>query len=240
MLFKASYKLGKVNRGMHISFNLILHSDEPKKQPSTELVRQFYFNGNEYMNISPNPFVTIDISTRATKRNEGYNPNRSVNLNGYSLFLLTTALKRLLNNFRTIKELYYYDDGELIVDKELSKKCIEVVSAGDKKIRVQPVVVPPDEPEAIGSASYEGAVFIINSFDSYQYLTITELEYLVYVLSSIRMNEMSMLLMNTVKLHKTEIIEQLDKPIEEEVEIHDEAHETSVFVTQPQSMLPKI
>lgn len=190
---KVSLRLGRINRGILVSFNLIIESSVDSNVNNMKLISYNNFGGNEYISINPTPYVTIDISDKMSKKTEGYNPSRSVNLNGFNLFRLACVIKKMLKGFMN-SNLYYYNDTELVVDPQLAKSMTEIISLNEKKVMMRPVVVPGEN----DNNSYEGCIFSINSLNCFQYLTIDELRYLYDVLIHINMSQLSLEVMNLI------------------------------------------
>ena len=200
-MYKATIELAKINKMMKLKFGLIIRSDNEIKYPSTKLVNKFNYYGNDYIKISPNPFVVIDISSYMN-HGEGYNTNQSVSLNRYYLFRFIQALRVLLKNFIECKNLFYYREDQLVVNDDLAEKLMITVHTGNSKtIRMRPCVVPDEENQEM---VYEGCIFYINTMENFSYLTYTEMEYLLWELMNINMNELSMQIINTVKLFENQ------------------------------------
>lgn len=236
-MYRASIELAKINSSMKLKFGLVIVSDDEIKFPNNKLINRFSYNGNDYIRINPRPFVIIDISSNLMNKGEGWNTNQSVSLNKYYLFRLIQGLRRLIKEFIEIKNLFYYRDGILTVNNDLSEKmAIHIPTTSSKIIRIQPTVVPDEEnPELF----YEGCIFFINTMDNFAYLTYTEIEYLLYELNKIDMTSLSMHLIEIVHIYKNENVETIKKPPSKEVKIEEIQSPSSVTIIRDQE-IPKI
>ena len=197
-------EIGKVNKIMMLKFGLILRPDEPKN-PYLQVENKFNYMGNEYYRLKPNPFVTIDISKGKDKK-DGWSTSQSVNFNRFKLFEFLKRLKEFLYKYKQYKNLYYYENNTLTINRSVSSNIVLDLVSSNKHIRMYPCVVPSDEGEEI---TYEGCIFAINTMDNYCYLTYEEMEYLYYELSHIDMNLLSIHIIQLIK--QTESADSLEE-----------------------------
>jgi hypothetical protein len=219
---------------MKLKFSLIINSNDDTKNYN-KLVNKFNYLGNDYIKINPRPFVTIDIS-KSTE--DGWSSNQSVNLNKQSLFLFIRILERMIKQFKSIKELFYYQNDKLTVNNRISKEITMDFVSCNKHIRLQPCVVSDDE---INNKFYEGCVFCINSYDNFCYITYEEMEYLYYELSHIDMMELSLSVINTVNLFRNaeeEIIKP--KPVKKEEDYEDIIENSPYVKIEEANTIPDI
>ena len=66
---KATIELFKVHKSFTVKFSLVTKDDNTDS--FKKLVNKFNYGGNEYIKITPHPFVTIDITTKADKKEGG-------------------------------------------------------------------------------------------------------------------------------------------------------------------------
>ena len=220
-MYKGSLELGKINKGMKLRFNLILKPEDTNF--INQLIKKFRLNGNDYLKLSPHPYLTIDISNMYDK-NEEWSNNRTVNLNQRGLFNMICGIDEMIKKFQ-IPNLYYYDNQKkLCVNIEVAKENAKNIICGAGKIcRFQHCVVHDEESQEI---DYEGVVFMINHPDNFCYLTIDELKFLCYQLSKIDLYQMSLSFITTAlllnKMGSEELTTRkepiLEKPEEELVE----------------------
>ena len=99
-MLKATMEIGKVNKIMLLKFGIILKPDIPKNQYNyLQVESKFNYMGNEYYKLKPNPFVTIDISKGADKK-EGWSINQSVNFNRMKLFEFLKKLREFIYKYK--------------------------------------------------------------------------------------------------------------------------------------------
>lgn len=219
-MYKATIEIGRVNKMMKIKFGLIVRSDDVGKFKATPVVNKFNYAGNEYLRINANPYIILDISSYMNK-GEGWSSNQSVTLNRYYLFRFLQGLRRLINDFQTRKNLFYYQNNELIVNNQIADSVtITIPTASGKTIMMKPCVVP-DEESSLNKV-YEGCIFYINSMDNFAYLTYTEMEYLYFELTKIDMTSLSMQLISIVKQFENQEFEKLNGITSSQVEIDSE------------------
>lgn len=219
-MYKASIEIGRVNKMMKIKFGLIIRSDEETKFKSTKLVSKFNYGGNDYLRINPNPYIILDISSYMNK-GETWSSNQSVTLNRYYLFRFLQGLRKLINDFQNCKNLFYYQNKELIVNNSVADMItISIPTAGSKTIMMKPCVVPDEESNT--NNVYEGCIFYINNMENFAYLTYTEMEYLYYELSKIDMSSLSLHLITIVKEFENQKSETLTSPTSSQGEIDSE------------------
>lgn len=219
-MYKASIDIGRINKMMKIKFELIVVSDNEEKYPHLKLVNKFNYCNNDYFRINPNPFIVIDITSYMNKK-EGYNANNTVTLNRYYLFRFIQCLRKLLMDFKSVKDLFYYREKELIVNNYIAEQLkIVIPVSGNKTILMQPCVVP-DEESTTGKV-YEGCIFYINTMDNFAYLTYTEMEYLLYELVNIDMNTLAIQLISLVKQYENQEIVKTESPTSSETQIESE------------------
>ena len=223
-MYKASIELARINKGLKLKFGLIIESETEKKEIN-KLVHKFEYNGNSYMRINPRPFITLDISSM-TPKSEGWNSNQVINFNKVGLYMFIRNLSYLIKQFKEIKSLYYYENTELKIDTNLSEKLKMVGVSNNKHWLLRPCIVPDDE---IADKNYEGCVFCINDYSNYCYISYSEMEYLLYELKHIDMVNLSMMLINTVKLYENMEEEKIKmKPVEAPKE--EEYNETTKYI----------
>lgn len=235
-MYKASIELGKINKSFKLKFGLIIDSETDKKSYS-KLVSKFNYAGNDYLRVNPRPFITIDISS---KNDEAWSTNQMVNLNKISLFSFIRALSSLIKEFKSVTDLFYYQNDKLTLNNQYLRQTTKDVIASNKHIRMQPCVVPDDE---VQNKFYEGCVLCINTYDNFCYLTYSEMEYLLYELTHIDINQLSLQLLNTVTLFKnmeSEVLptKTISKSTDDEL-INNEGSRPYVKIEEP-STIPDI
>ena len=219
-MYKASIEIGRVNKMMKIKFGLIIRSDDESKFKANKIVSKFDYGGNDYLRINPSPYIILDISSYMNK-NEGWSTNQSVTLNRYYLFRFLQGLRKLITDFQNRKNLFYYQNNELVVNNMIADDAtISIPTAGSKTIMMKPCVVP-DEESSTGRV-YEGCIFYINNMENFAYLTYTEMEYLYFELTKIDMSALSLQLISIVKQFENQESEKFTIPASTQSEIGSE------------------
>lgn len=224
-MLKATMEIGKVNKIMLLKFGIILKPDVPKNQYNyLQVESKFNYMGNEYYKLKPNPFVTIDISKGADKK-EGWSINQSVNFNRIKLFEFLKKLREFIYKYKQYKNLYYYENNELKLNRQIASDLMIDIISSNKHIRMYPCVVPGGEDDE--NVFYEGAIFAINTLDNYCYLTYDEMEYLYYELSHIDMNLLSINIIQLIKQSEsTDSLEEIKIPQHVTTQDEEEEEET--------------
>lgn len=189
MIYKGSIDILKVSN-LKVTFGLILRDDNPMngisklKNMSQDVVSRFVYSGNAYLKITKKEFLTIEI----VDRNEAvFNPSARVNVNKLTLSILKKKLRKLLDAFK-LPNIYYYKDGVLYVDTNISNQYNFDVNCNGKALRCE---VSIKHHEDIGEQVSEG-VAIILSGSEYTVLTYDEAEYLYDELTQINMHSLSL------------------------------------------------
>lgn len=230
-MYKVSMDLGRVTKYLKLKFSIAIESNQ-----FMPLISKFNIDGNDYLKISPIPMVSLEIKSNVD-RNEKWNPNRTITLTKMSKFIFCKRLDEIIEAFRKEKNLFYYQENELKLNKELSKKVREYVRIGTKVCGFQPVVVPDEETQDL----FEGAVLMINSPDNYCFLTFEELEYLSNYLSNLDMDSLSLQLINTSFYCKDMESKKLQKEKKIEVqEIESTEQEKSRLPVKDNPTIPNI
>lgn len=202
-MYKASIELCKIG-SIKLKFGLIIHGDTDAKY-NTKLLSKFNYLGSDYIRLNPKPFITIDISSK----DEIWTANSMVNLGKISLYSFIKALSAMVKEYKEIKDLYYYQNGKLVLNHTKATEIYkDIVANNNKRIRLIPTVVPDDNNS---EKFYEGCILCINSYDNFAYISYSEMEYLLYELTHIDMNSLSLQLINTVTLFSNMESEQLSK-----------------------------
>ena len=219
-MYKVTFDMARINKMMKIKFGLIVHSDDTAKFKGAPIINKTHWYGTDTLKLTPNPFIILDISASSDK-DEGWSPNKTVTLNRYYLFRFLQGLKKLIDSFRTCKNLFYYQNNELVVNNNLAESVsISIPTANSKTILLMPCVVP-DEESSLNKV-YEGCIFCINTMENYAYLTYTEMEYLMYELSKIDMNSLSLQVISIVKQYEGLQSETIKIPPSSEIPVNSE------------------
>ena len=187
---KVSMELTRINKHLKIKYGLVIQGDAN----SIPIISSFENNGNEYLTITPYPFITIDISNRKEK---DWNPNQSFNISGMTKFLFTKRLREISIEFRKEKNLFFEQEGKLYVNRDLAIAHKKLVPVGKGKTCLFiPVVVDDEETHD----QYEGISMMINTPDNYSNITFEEFEFLIDFIERTDLSVLTMQFMNTTLL----------------------------------------
>lgn len=221
-MLKVNYEIATINKVMRIKFNMMVKPEEKNANESNFKMEAFYrIDGSNYYIFKPSPCITIDIS-KARQRGEIWSRNWTISFNRIKLFELIMKLKKFVNAFRYYKNLFYYDNNTLCLNKDIAKEVyVDIVCNQNRHARFFPSVVVGKGIEEL----YEGCIFCINDVEHYCCLTIMEMEYLLYELEKINMNQLSLGLLLLVRDHDEAIISneiiRLELPAEKEPELEE-------------------
>ena len=207
-MYKTSMLLCKIHKSLQVKFELILEDDpvavahrKAMGWNAEPAARKFRFNNNLYFRVQPHPFVTIDIASKADRK-DGWSSAYQVSLNQRTLFSFRKRLQELLDIFKEEKDLFYmYESGELVVDQRLAEKHRKLVNTGSKVIVLQACPVQDEENPNI---YYEGCLLAINRLDVYTQMTYEEMEFLLDTLNHLSIGELAVQLMTLERLYPEE------------------------------------
>lgn len=224
-MYKVSLGIGAVNFNMKLAVSTMISNEGPsvmaKYQEST--IRNFRWNGNEYLKLMPHPFVTIDIS-KPDDKGENYNANSIVNVNVRQKFTLVQALENMIEGFQ-VKDLFYLKDGKLYVKPTVGEELSEIVPLQHKTVKMYHAVVPSMPG---GECDTEGIIFMINSADNFAYLTYEDTCFLHDILSRMDMGVYGGVLID-IYLSHMDLASTMQRPAEGSVR---------TFATQQLSRIP--
>lgn len=203
-MYKGSIELGRINKDMKLKFIVYLKEDINQYNISQlngrepKVVERFSYGSDDYLRVTPNAQVVIDI-----QKTDGYDPNNIISMSKRNLFQFRRNLKKFIHYFEE-DDLFYYEDGNLKINKELSNKYMTVTKTFTKSIALQHSVVTDQN----NNIEYEGCIFMINSRANYAYLTYEDLIFLQDELEKI---DLSKLAMNVILLNMSlNIFEELN------------------------------
>jgi hypothetical protein len=235
---KTSMELFKVHKNFTVTFNLIVENDEENKNFG-DCVNKYSSLGNEYLKIVPHPFLTIDISSRQEVKSEGWHSGLSFNLNRrdtFSFILDLRYISRIMHE--KINQLFYYNQNEVLqINLEEAQKYKRLTQASSKQIIMIPSIIITGENEYRD----KGIIMAINSYTNYTYLSIDEVDFLLFELSKVDFSGLTLQLLNTYKLTREMEAKEIPKsqPVAEEKEEEIIDVKKKLFLKQP-NVLPDI
>jgi len=175
--------------------------------------------GSSLYDITIFPYITLEICNYEDKKEAIYdgvhiNISPKLKLNRYNLYLFIGLLKKIEKDFVEKKNLYYYSNGRLVLNNEVSKDVSIETSIGDSGVIIYPTVISVGG----GEKEHEGISLSIRDLSNTVYLTYTEIGYLRYTLSKIDMDNIAIKLIQLVgenkikKLTKSSIVSISEAP----------------------------
>lgn len=214
-MYKVSIDLPKVNDSLSIKFSLVLVGTS-RTQQEQPVYSKFTIGGVDYLKFNPHPFVTLDFNPRRKRNGENeWSKYRSVNMTQPILIRFKKLLKGVIESIR-IPDMFQTMNGKLLLNKERAAQYERGMQAGDKFIKLSPIVV--EDNSSANVALYEGIVLYINSIDFFVCLTYTEAEVLYEILDKIDFQTLSMQLINGAILMKNTESKKLERTITEQKE----------------------
>lgn len=185
-MHKLTLLLQRINASVTLKFSVTIRPQSPDNRPGT--ISTFNFNGNDYTNIRPYPYVIIDLGNELKERNGVFNTNSSIALDHLHMYWFLKRCKKLMRDFVEEKQLFVYQGNHLLLNQELSEKCEIILPCEfSKTIRVKPVVVK-DYQQHI---ECEGVMIMVNDVANFATLTIEEFEYMLYTMSKLDFHGLS-------------------------------------------------
>lgn len=159
------------------------------------------FNGNQYLSVN-NPYasLTIELSEEGKDMYSSiWSSARVVSLNKFLTKTFVRRSRDLLEKFKTIKELFAYEDNVLMVNKDLAWENREVIPTEyGKVVMLLPTVVEDYDTHA----QYEGITLMINEISNYGKLTYQEFEAMVDYLDTLDFDTLALQLINIALMMK--------------------------------------
>lgn len=236
-MVKYSIELFQVHRSFKVKFCVVVESDpDPRWGNSNQVISNSLFYNNRYLSMRPHPFLTFDITNRI-ERNEEWSSNRTFNMNRRERFTMCKKLSSFIEVFEDEKDLFYFEDDELKVNKQLADDKKLTIVCCQKTIQMIPCVVDNEEDHL----QYEGAVMVINSIDYFTYITYTELQYLLFELRNVDFNVLTteaFIYMELVKDEKPVQINFNKSPIVEQQQ--NDIIDTKQLIQKEDNAIPEI
>lgn len=222
---KLSYELGKIGKGMKLTFHLLL-SNSDTGFSSSQIYRyhnEFTIGDSEYYRLSLHPFITIDIG--ALFKDDPKNPIHTLSLTNINRFKFCRALHEILKGFKEEDLFRYNVNKRLYVTKEIAEKYNQRnLVLSNRTCELIYVIDTEDQNEIVQDS--EAVAFLIDRVDNYCILSEEETFELYSILDKIDYHELGLLLYTYYitkknepgfKLNKIDIVPrfQVEEPIKE-------------------------
>lgn len=149
---------------------------------------EFNFENKDYVRIDTKPFVTLEpISEEGV-----WAPGRTLIVSNRNIFALIKGLKEAKQVLYE-KDVFATKNGELILYNDVAEQNRVVIRIPFTK---QAVAIRAAVVRGSDDITYEGVILLINDDNNFAYLTIDELESLIYNISRIDFNVYSQMLLN--------------------------------------------
>lgn len=191
------YPLARIGENFRVSFRVITAINETslfkgKVIKKSTIVKTSKDKVNYFYDVSIHPYVEIDFTAYNDKleyQYEGVHVSDAckINLNKQNLYLFIKMLKRIESDFVTKKDLYFYRNGELVLNHDISPSCNLSTMINNKMIYIAPIVVKDEGSEK----EYEGIYLALSDLSNKVELKYSELGYLIYVLSTVNMDTLA-------------------------------------------------
>ena len=178
-MYKVSYVIGKINKGMKLKFNITVRGEEKyivynsiDENKEVSYLKETKIGDYNSLQMITYPTLSIDIS--GVSSYEKNNPYNYVTMSQHSVFDFSMKLERMIERFK-VEDLFGYRSGKLVLNPDLGEEYREIFSTpSNKYITMIHAVVPDYEEE---TRLHEGIKFYIGD-SSYANLTYVDLCFL--------------------------------------------------------------
>ena len=196
-MYKVTYHLGRINKYVVLKFHVTLRSNK-----GIDSVQRRNYAGNEYVSIMGlYPSLTIEIIDEVKDAStQIWSTQRSVLLNRAGISRFIERSYELIEEFKTRKDLFMYEDKSLIVNKDAAWELRKVIPTEfGKTIMLVPLVVEDQE----SHVQYEGLSFMINELSNYALFTYDEYVDMIRYIDKLDFDGLGIHLLNTALLMQT-------------------------------------
>ena len=236
----ASMQLFMIHGSFKVNFKVVV-VDNSEQHKDFPVINKFNYLLNDYLNITPYPYIEIDIRNREDKKNGG-NAFKKMSMGRRDTFSFLVKLTQLERNLTSDNGLFFYNaEGELVVNSDKATEMTIIHENNSNHIEFRPIVVPSKDSNKV----YEGVLVSFGrNWDNYTYLTTSEVQYLLYELKRLDFSSLTLQLINTYLLTKemeTKKIEAKKKePISEEKEEEILDEKPRLFFKNNKPTIPEI
>ena len=246
------YNLGKVTNILKVLVSVIVDTNNLSsfkgKVSNNASITKSKLSGTDLISINIHPYVTIDFTSYndiTEAKNSGvYISNAcKLYLNKYNLFLFIHHLRKIERDFIANKDLYYYSNNKLILNKEVGERISIQIPIGDKIVMMKPIVVEVGG----GQKEHEGILLALNDLSYSTTLTYTEMNYLLFILNKLDIDNIAINMINLVGENKISTIKNntvidIENPnhivVKEEEVLNDSTN--NIVFTDDKNVIPQI
>lgn len=199
-MFKSTLILAQINPTFTVKFSVIIENDNQDKFVTSIPVNKFKYGDNDFLKITPKPYIEFDISNKR-KKDEVYSTNNLFKFTPKELLIYVRLLGAFIKSFKDNKDLYYYDNEKnLYINQTIASKLVLTMYASGKSLQMVPVLVPGEKEYE----QYEGAMLYINNMSHQTMIRYDDLEFLYLTLKNIDMYNLSLHMIEIAKLYKND------------------------------------
>lgn len=136
-------------------------------------------------NYVPRTSLNIQIREFGTMAGTSFR-DRWISMDPKNVYRFKETLQKMYLEFQT-KDLYFYDNGVLKLNPEISNNAVETVPVGDKTLKMSYATIKDLEH---GTGDFEGIVIFVNHFRVYMTLTYLELGFMIDELCKLNLTQM--------------------------------------------------
>lgn len=166
---KVNMQLPYINKNIKWEFGVVLWGDANLPNKNFILSEKFEYKGSVYTKIQP----TYSITFKFNVKRENSLLESSLFVSSRFIYSLKRGIRDMVEGFQ-MKDLFFYNNGKMLVNKELSKKHEIRLPLGKEELRMMYTVVE-DVSDGGSVVEYEGIAFIVNSYSNFVYITYDEL-----------------------------------------------------------------
>ena len=238
-----SIELLKIHDKFKINYNVIITPDTSnplnKFNPSIKDSKFLTKDDNISIKLYPTEFLVIDIQSKKEKKGISYEFG-TFTLNKKNNFFLVLKLKKLFNDIiDKDKEMFYFMDGELKVDRAQADKSKVTFEHNKKYIGFIPEVVVDDK-----GIRYEGVSVYINDNGCSTTLSINEFQLLINELSTINFSALTTNLINIYfQMNDIDTVSlgiNKSQNVVNEIQEQTNPNENAIIVKKDEEVIPNI
>ena len=144
-MFKSTLILAQINPTFTVKFSVIIENDNQDKFVTSIPVNKFKYGDNDFLKITPKPYIEFDISNKR-KKDEVYSTNNLFKFTPKELLIYVRLLGAFIKSFKDNKDLYYYDNEKnLYINQTIASKLVLTMYASGKSLQMVPVLVPGEK-----------------------------------------------------------------------------------------------
>ena len=189
-MYKVTYNLARINQYLSVDVTIFIQDDETlklnniKNKESLKTIKTYNIDGNTYIKFNPRPFIDLTIDP---DQKDKYDPYKHIRCNRFDVFKLIKSLEKMVNNFKSITDLFYYYGDKLILDDSKIDKATIILPLKERTLKITPTLIL----DVDSGRQHEGVIIYVNTESVSCPLTYIEMEYLLYILNTIDIDSLA-------------------------------------------------